>query len=194
VKESRNDARIVPPLRGADYARAAAYLSLVGWGIAFLLFPPVAFVSALDAGTRVFWISVTILGAIGAFVGTLTRLDLKLELGSLYPLVAGPGFYALSQAYYVFVPQLDANGNPSDPTQRIALTFFALFAFFLSLMQLLELRHRRKQTRLARTTSEAIETLTEAQQAQPGAFPDVDLDIERGRSRADGTPGTSRSQ
>lgn len=147
------------------------YFLLALWAVTFIVFPPVSFSSGVETSTRIIWNSMILASALVALFGSITGRDLKVELVAIFPLLAGPGLYFLGLLWYVFFPDMLPPGTPSDPAQRIALTVFALYATVSLLPRLCALLDKRKQTRLAIEASTAT-TLTEAQAAQPGAFPE----------------------
>lgn len=176
-------ARRPPRPRPADVARFFAYLALSAWSAAFILFPPVAFVSAIDYWTRVLWLSVTGLSAATAAIGAILRIDLRVELPALHVLLVGPGLYFLSQVYLVLDPPAAVN-----PTQRIALAFFVLYGTLAPIPRLIELREVRAQTKAAKRNAALAANLTAEQNAQPGAFPELEV-----RDVSD-DPGSARGE
>jgi hypothetical protein len=106
---------------GEDLLRALGYAVIMVWAALFYFFPPTAFVSSLDVLTRTLWMGITFLGAFVAFVGSITRIDLKLEFPGLLFAQIGPLLYFLSQIYYVMNP------GPGDlPNSRVALIAYAI--------------------------------------------------------------------
>lgn len=111
-----------------DYLRSVGYANFAVWAVLFFVVPPSAFVSELDLIFRLIWVSATFVGAVAALIGSLTRIDIKLEFPGLLLALIGPTFYTLSQFYLVVQPPPGA-----DPSQRIALTAYALFGVTLLL-------------------------------------------------------------
>lgn len=174
--KSRNNGQVIVPIRGADVARILAYSSLAAFAAVIFFFPPTSFSNALETSTRAMWCGTAAIGAVMAVVGVITRRDLKVEFPGLHVMLLGPAFYAFAQFWYILNPNLTALAGavPTSPSQRYALAAFAVYGTLMILPRLLELRDTRRQTRLARTGSVTDEMLTEAQAAQPGAFPEFE--------------------
>ena len=112
-----------------DYLRALAYLGFVAWGVAFLIWPPVAYVDTVDLTTRLVWVGACILGATAAFLGAVLRIDLKLELPGLAFMLIGPLFYGAAQIWYILNPPITS----TDPNARNALMVYAFLPLLLTL-------------------------------------------------------------
>lgn len=144
-----------------DLARAAGYAVIMVWAVAFALFPPNAFVTALEVVPRIVWMSVTFLGALAAFLGALLRIDIKMELPGLMVTHVGPLFYFVSQLFYVMFPLTTA----SDPAQRYALVVYALLPGVLLLPRTISLfREARRLKRINLESEVAARQLLEAQE------------------------------
>lgn len=138
--------KILPEQEGlsaADWARAISYALFAAWTVVFALYPPVAFETELGTIYRLVWMGVTLLGALASLAGSLSRVDIKLELPGIAILVLGPLFYFVSQFYYVAVPSVAIN----DPTQRYALVIYALLPAALLAPRAIELICEAKKLR-----------------------------------------------
>lgn len=152
-----------------DILRALAYLGFAVWAALFLVFPPVAYLDALDVATRAFWMVVTGVGALMATVGVLLRWDLKGEFPGLIFMLIGPIFYFVAQIYYVIDPLPGA-----DPHARISFSIYAILPVLLILPRLYALYMESR--RLKKINSQRGK-LTPEQAAQPGAF---EINVNRG--------------
>lgn len=111
-----------------DYLRALGYINLGTWAVLFFVFPPSAFLSELAEVSRLIWLGVAFLGAAMATLGAFMRIDIKLEFPGILLGVIGPVFYTVSQFFFVVQPPIGV-----DPSQRIALTAYALLPVTLLL-------------------------------------------------------------
>lgn len=118
------------PLRPTfeDILRAIGYLTLVVWGVMFLCFPPDAYINTVDIASRLSWMGIGILGSSLAVVGSLTRIDIKLEFPGILLALIAPLFYSAAQVYFSIYPLVGTN-----PTSRFALAVYAIVPFFLML-------------------------------------------------------------
>lgn len=119
---------------GGDYLRALGYLVIMGWATMFFIFPPNSFANTIDFITRAFWMGFTFTGALLAFLGSLLRIDIKLELPGLAFTLLGPLFYFASQLYYVLYPLPGETFNA-----RAALVIYAILPGILLLPRTYEL-------------------------------------------------------
>ena len=148
-----------------DYLRALGYFTIFLWALLFLNFPPTAFVSELDSWTRAFWLGITMLGSAAAFMGAITRIDIKLEFPGILITQIGPLFYFASQLYYVLFPT-DVTGTNG----RNALIVYAILPGVLLLPRTWHLyTESRRLKRLSQSPLRRMK-LSEAEQRQPGAF------------------------
>lgn len=108
--------------------RALGYLNLMVWAVLFFVFPPNTFISHLAELSRLLWLAIAFTGATMAFVGALTRIDIKLEFPGILLALVGPSFYTISQLYLSVAPL-----SGVDPTQRFALSAYALLPVTLLL-------------------------------------------------------------
>lgn len=123
-----------PRPTGGDYLRALGYLGIMLWAVAFMIFPPTAFVNGLDFATRLFWMMVTFTGSALALLGALLRIDIKMELPGLTFTLVGPLLYFASQIYYVSHPL------PNETfSTRAALVIYAILPGILLLPRTFEL-------------------------------------------------------
>lgn len=144
-----------------DLARALGYLGIMAWAVLFAVFPPNAFVTALEVVPRILWMSVTFIGALAAFLGALLRIDIKMELPGLMVTHVGPLFYFASQLFYVMFPMSSA----SDPAQRYALVVYALLPGLLLLPRTVSLfREARRLKKINLEAEESARQLLEAQE------------------------------
>lgn len=117
-----------PRLTLEEYSRAVAYLILLTWAILFEIYPPLS-VADLDPVTRSVWMSVVMLGAVAAFIGVITRIDLKLELPGILLSCLGPLFYAFANLYLVIFPlEPEVGVNP-----RISIVVYVVLPLALML-------------------------------------------------------------
>lgn len=148
-----------------DRLRALSYASVGMWAVVFAIWPPAAFVAALDERTRLIWMAITFLGSVLATAGALSRIDIKLEMPGILVLLVGPIFYTASQGYYALIPNVAAGlGN-----QRYAISVYALVPVLMLLPRLYSLIVESR--RLKRINSHVTDSpaLTAAEEAQPGA-------------------------
>lgn len=135
-----------------DYLRSLAYFALALWGLVYMLFPPISSLLALDTTLRYIWMSVTILGAVLAIVGSLRRIDLKMELPGLAFALLGPVFYCLTQVTFVIFPT-PASGPPES---RYALLVYTLTPVLFALPRVVSLLIEAR--RLKKINTESVET------------------------------------
>jgi hypothetical protein len=114
-----------------DYLRALGYLNIMVWAVIFYSFPPVAFISEVAQYTRALWLGVAFIGGLTAFIGALTRIDLKVELPGILIATVGPVLYSFSQLYLSLNPL-----EGVDPTQRYGLAAYAFLGVTLLLPRL----------------------------------------------------------
>ena len=120
---------------GEDYLRAVGYAAIVAWSILFLIFPPSTYIGTVDVATRILWVGVCGLGASAAALGSLLRIDLKLELPGIGIMLIGPLFYSAAQIWYTIWPP----AGTVDPTARIALIVYAIIPALLVLPRMYSL-------------------------------------------------------
>lgn len=87
-----------------DYVRALGYLTVMGWAVLFISFPPVSYLNTLDVLTRLLWMTITFAGASASFLGAMLRIDIKLEFPGLLFTLVGPLLYFASALYVTFIP------------------------------------------------------------------------------------------
>lgn len=138
-------------LQLGDVLRAAAYTALGNWALMYAIFPPPSFV-ALATYTRVIWLGITVFGAVLATIGSLTRLDYKVELPGLMFMSVGPLFYTLINLWFFFLPTELSGASMT----RFGTAFMTLSLFLLLLPRALDLYSDmlKAQTLLARKISE----------------------------------------
>lgn len=130
----------------------------MAWAVMFLIFPPAAFVNALDIITRSFWMGFTFIGALLAFLGSMLRIDIKMELPGLAFALLGPLFYFASQLYYVLYPL------PHETfSTRAALVIYAILPGILLFPRTWELyAEGRKLKKVVLDTKLIQKTLTDS--------------------------------
>lgn len=121
------------------------------WAVLFMIFPPFSFLSDLTLVTRSFWLIVTFIGATLAFLGAVTRIDIKLELPGLLITLIGPLFYFLGQLYYAIWP---FPGDP--PNSRIAILAYALLPGLLLLPRTFALYWEARRLKRITTNNRAL--------------------------------------
>lgn len=127
-----------------DLLRAVAYLAIMAWTIVFLVFPPVAYQDEIDVATRITWMGITFLGAGTAFLGSIFRFDLKVELPGLVFALIGPLFYFAAQVYFVSHPEY-----LSEQMGREHLVVYAALPILLTLPRIYALyAESRRQKRI----------------------------------------------
>lgn len=144
--------RAVPRLTSVDITRFVTYLTLGAWSVAFMFYPPNAFVSTIDSVTRYAWLGLVLLASLGAAVAVLGRWDLKAERAAVYSALAGPGLYAVSQVWYVLAP----TEAIVDPSQRVALAFFAIFATMCLATRIAEIQLQRRKAAAAKAAADSL--------------------------------------
>jgi hypothetical protein len=87
-----------------DLLRSAGYLTILVWSILYTMFPPLAVTNSLDTFTRYIWMGATCMGASIALLGSVLRIDLKMELPGVLIALIGPILYSASQMYFVAFP------------------------------------------------------------------------------------------
>lgn len=117
-----------PRPTGEDYLRALGYAAIMVWAVAFMIFPPTAFVNGLDFATRAFWMAATFTGSTLALLGAILRIDIKLELPGLAFTLVGPLLYFASQLFYLTHPPAGETFNT-----RAALVIYAILPGILLL-------------------------------------------------------------
>ncbi len=141
-----------PRLTVEDWLRAVSYLGLALWGAVYLVFPPMSTLQTLDTTLRWIWMCVTIGGAIMAFLGSVLRIDLKMELPGIAFGLLGPLFYFLTQVTFVLFPT-DVSGAPST---RYALLVYTLLPVLFALPRIVSLLLESR--RLKKINTESVET------------------------------------
>lgn len=112
------------------------------WAAIYLIFPPAATLNVLSQATVYLWTIASILGALTAVAGLLTRDNLLMERLGVHLLMVAPIVYGLTQLglfVYGFYDNL-----PTDPFDRFHLIFLALWPFFF-----LNKRRRQLKARVA---------------------------------------------
>jgi hypothetical protein len=150
-----------PKPTGEDYLRALAYFGVIVWTVLFLIFPPVAYIDSLDTITRIVWVGACSLGAVAALLGSLLRIDLKLELPGLCFMLIGPLFYSFAQVYYTLFPP----ATQADPTARIALTAYAILPLLMSLPRVYSLYNESQKASAIR--KEMAQAMTISTKGEP---------------------------
>lgn len=136
-----------PRPTGEDLLRALGYGALALWSIVFLIYPPVAFQTALAGFTLTFWHGIALAGSVAALLGSLTRIDLKLEYPGIIILLIGPVFYTLSQVYYIAF-----NIEPGS-TSRYALAVYAIVPAILLTPRLFGLYSETRRAKAAHSSA-----------------------------------------
>lgn len=132
-----------------DILRAVAYLGVAVWCVLFLVYPPVAYVSLVDFITRLCWVGACGIGALTAFVGSLIRMDLKVELPGIAFMLIGPLFYGAAQIWLIVNPFPD-----TDPTARNALAMYAFLPLLFTLPRMYALYRETQRSSALRTANE----------------------------------------
>ncbi len=146
--------RVRQPRTWGEFFQACAYGAVGSWAVVFWLYPPTAFVAALDASTRVFWCLAVLTGALTGVIGLITRLDLKVELPGVLFMLLGPLAYATSQVYYVvYPPVVPANAAIPRTQDRYALIIYASIPIFFLLVRLVQLLNQARTAKRARQAS-----------------------------------------
>lgn len=135
-----------------DYLRSLGYLTIMVWAFLYLFFPTSTSVTSLEGPLRAFWMLITFCGASISLVGSLTRIDLKMELPGLLLTLIGPMFYFISQIYISSIP-VDA----SRANDRTALIVYALLPGILLLPRTIALYIEAR--RLKRVNVSALEAV-----------------------------------
>lgn len=125
-----------------DYLRALAYAGFVAWSVIFLIYPPVAYINELQFVTRLFWVGTCALGAFTAMLGSLLRIDLKLELPGLCFMLIGPLFYGAAQIWLIIWPPI----TTTDPNARNALAVYAFLPLLLTLPRMYALYNESRKS------------------------------------------------
>lgn len=123
-----------------DFLRMLGYFALGAWAVLFAVFPATVFCRTLDLAVLYVWMSFTLLGALIASLGSLTRIDLKMEFPGLLVVVSGPIFYSICQIYFAVFP--DSAGDDID---RTALIVYASIPAILLLPRIYSLRSESKR-------------------------------------------------
>lgn len=145
-----------PRLTGPEFFQACAYAAIATWAVVFWVFPPAAFVTALDANTRIFWLLAVLVGATTALVGLITRIDLKVELPGIIFSIFGPLAYAMSQLYYVVYPPTPPPGfRPVNPHDRYALIIYATIPIWFLMVRMWQLVRQARLAKGARRASKS---------------------------------------
>lgn len=137
-----------------DILRAVAYLGVAVWCVLFLIYPPVAYVDQVDLFTRIAWVGACGAGALTAFVGSLIRMDLKVELPGIAFMLIGPLFYGAAQIWLIIHPFPD-----SDPTARNALAMYAFLPLLFTLPRMFALYSETKRSSALRKELQATSEL-----------------------------------
>lgn len=145
-------ARVRPRPTPEDFLRATGYAVLTLWAIVYFVFPPISSLVALDLVLRTIWMAVTAIGGLAAMVGSLLRIDIKLELPGIGFGILGPLFYAVTQALFILSPTEDTG----PPETRFALLVFALLPVFIVLPRAYGLIEEAR--RLKKINTESVET------------------------------------
>lgn len=140
-----------PRPQAADYLRAVAYFSMMVWTVLFAVFPPVAYLNSTDVVTRLLWIGGCFAGALFAFIGAVTRRDLKVEFSGLVFMGIGPLFYSAAQVYYIINPL-----PGTDAHARIALSVYVLIPLLLTLPRIFELYSEAQRAKHLRMNADAL--------------------------------------
>lgn len=143
------------PRSWGEFWQAMAYGAIGSWAVVFWFYPPTAFVNALDAHTRIFWLLFVLLGAITAIIGLLTRMDLKVELPGIIFTMFGPLAYSMSQAYYVLFP-VPIPGSTVRLSDRYALIIYAMIPIYFLMVRLWQLTRQAKLAKRARRASRVV--------------------------------------
>lgn len=102
-----NNVRRKPQFTPVHLLRALGYAAVGVWAVLFMLKPSSLYLDLLGAPTLYFWLSVVVLGATGATLGVVTRIDLKLEFPGLLVTQLAPIFFLVCQIYFLAHPELD---------------------------------------------------------------------------------------
>ena len=123
------------------------YFALGAWAILFAVFPATVFSRTLDLAVLYAWMSFTLLGALISALGSLTRIDLKMEFPGLLVVVSGPIFYSICQIYFTVFPSA-----AGDNINRTALIVYAAIPAILLLPRIYSLRSESKRLRRINTS------------------------------------------
>ena len=149
-----------------DAARALGYAVWAFWGVLYLIYPPPPVPEVLELSTRLSWMLPTIVGAVFAILGALTRIDIKLELPAIILAIPGPVFYGITQLWLIFHPEI----LQSPAEGRYAISVYAFLPTLLLLPRLLWLlRERKRLRRINAVRLQQISLMTDEERAQPGA-------------------------
>lgn len=131
---------------GEDILRAVGYAAVFSWGLLFLIFPPLAYISELDFLTRLFWVGTCMLGAFTAFLGAIFRIDLKMELPGVAVMLFGPLVYTSATIWFILNPP----PSTIDPTARFSFVVYAALPIFMTLPRMYSLYNETQRSKSIR--------------------------------------------
>lgn len=129
-----------------DLLRALAYGHIAIWSALYLFHPSLQVAQTTADYTRLIWVGMSGLGALVAMIGSLSGLDVKMELPGILFAAIGPAFYSLINIYFFIIPP-DVPGPPTDPYTRLALSALFVSISILILPRALELYSEALRTR-----------------------------------------------